>query len=242
MLFFLSRMAIMRFLPLAGHSWRHCRQEPGFDSPWRCGGGTASLLERAPVVVEPFFRCCVAAGQVNSPPPFHPISPPLTPPQRAPRPFPNSLPLPTTLTTPHRACWQAITATQAPIPVALIVLGAACEVSPGPIRPPACWFSTHRHPQPEGVAPARCPSRRRPSRRPSRHFRLAIAFLPLLPAPCDPLLAPNRLTTRLTRPGWHRCNPTRFPHITRCPARPRSRYRCAPRSLALHAPLSTALT
>ena len=66
----------MRFLPLAGHSWRHCRQEPGFDSPWRCGGGTASLLERAPVVVEPFFRCCVAAGQVNSPPPFHPISPP----------------------------------------------------------------------------------------------------------------------------------------------------------------------
>ena len=109
-------------------SWRLCRQGSGFDSPWRCGSGTASLLERAPVVVEPLFRCCVAAGQVNSPPPFHPISPPLTPPQRAPRPFPNSLPLPTTLTTPHRACWQAITATQAPIPVALIVLGAACEV------------------------------------------------------------------------------------------------------------------
>ena len=128
----------MRFLPLAGHPWRHCRQGSGFDSPWRCGSGTASLLERAPVVVEPLFRCCVAAGQVNSPPPFHPISPPLTPPQRAPRPFPNSLPLPTTLTTPHRACWQAITATQAPIPVALIVLGAACEVSPGPFRPAAC--------------------------------------------------------------------------------------------------------
>ena len=198
LLFFLSRMAIMRFLPLAGHPWRHCRQEPGFDSPWRCGGGTASLLERAPVVVEPFFRCCVAAGQVNSPPPFHPISPPLTPPQRAPRPFPNSLPLPTTLTTPHRACWQAITATQAPIPVALIVLGAACEVSPGPFRPAACCPPPPSAPPALGccpwalpLAPASFPPPLTPS--PPR-----LCFPPLRPAPCGPLLAPIRLSARLT--------------------------------------------
>ena len=84
MLFFLSRMAIMRFLPLAGHPWRLCRQGSGFDSPWRCGGGTGALLKRAPVVVEHYIRCYVAAWQVNTPPPFHPNSPPVTHPSAHP--------------------------------------------------------------------------------------------------------------------------------------------------------------
>ena len=85
------------------------------------------------------------------------------------------------------------------------------------------------------LAPASFPPPLTPS--PPRLRFPPFAPRPLRPPPRPhPPLRPLDVTT-----GWHRCNPSHFPHITRCPARPRSRYCCAPRSLALHAPLSTAL-
>ena len=53
----------MRFLPLAGHSWRLCRQGSGFDSPWRCGGGTLLFLTGLPSSSSPSSGAALPRGR-----------------------------------------------------------------------------------------------------------------------------------------------------------------------------------